>query len=564
MHSSITNCSTYSGFGAVLSQVGMSPADQWPVDWSQYDGVSLWVRAGSGAQGPIFFEILSPNCVAPPPDGSGTASNGAVDRYNCHGKLLKTLSTDWQQVFVPFGTTGPRWIPSPYPVRGLLTCASTDFCEAPPLDTRSVLGIQLSLEDPWTSYPAPVQNYDVWIDDVALYKFSDQPQNSGLSSWVQSGKYGFPQNKNYPYCAKPSAADGRLIQDAFVNWKALFVKSEAGHLRVIGPENDTGPGGPGPTVSLSEGIAYGMLIAVYMGDRDLFDGLLSYWKANAVAQTMLMKWRIGGSGGTGSEADADEDAAFALQMATKQWGDAYQADADAILSQFLANDVGADGYLKAGSEFGGGYDLWNPSYFAPAYYRYFATVDATHADTWNALVTNGYQQLANIAGSNGLVPAWCTSVAGASCAKRGGNGGDLDGMYQYDAHRTPWRIGLDQCWNGSKDAKSYLDKVVQFFASRGSGLSSLGDVYDETGSIAGSYSIYNSMSLIGGVAVGAMGVDSVTAFRNRSWSYLLSAEYTMYPGFKVGTSTGAPMYTYHNATVGLLALLTLSGNFYLM
>jgi hypothetical protein len=310
-----------------------------------------------------------------------------------------------------------------------------------------------------------------------------------------------------------------------------------------------------------------MLIAVYMGDRDLFDGLLGYWKANAGAQTMLMTWKIGGTGGTGSATDADEDAAFALQMATKQWGDTYQADAEAILSQFLANDVGADGYLKGGSDYGSGHDRWNPSYFAPAYYRYFATVDATHADTWNALVTNGYQQLANIAGSNGLVPAWCTSVAGASCAKRGGNGGDLDGMYQYDAHRTPWRIGLDQCWNGSTDAKAYLDKVVGFFAglSGRAGLSSLGDVYNETGSIAAG-SIYNSMSLIGCVGVGAMGTSDsgVPALRNRAWSYLLNAQYTMNPGFRVGTSTGGPMYSYHNATVGLLTMLTLSGNFYLM
>jgi hypothetical protein len=253
-------------------------------------------------------------------------------------------------------------------------------------------------------------------------------------------------------------------------------------------------------------------------------------------------------------------------MATKQWGDTYQADADAILSQFLANDVGADGYLKGGSDYGSGHDLWNPSYFAPAYYRYFATIDATHADTWNAVVTNGYQQLANIAGNYGLVPAWCTSVAGTSCAKRGGNGGTTDAMYQYDAHRTPWRIGLDQCWNGSTDAKAYLDKVVTFFATlsgRG-GLSSLGDVYTETGSIAYG-AIYNSMSLIGCVGVGAMGTtDSDAAFRNRAWSYLLNAQYTMNPGFRVGSSTGAPMYTYHNATVGLLAMLTLSGNFYLM
>jgi hypothetical protein len=141
-------------------------------------------------------------------------------------------------------------------------------------------------------------------------------------------------------------------------------------------------------------------------------------------------------------------------------------------------------------------------------------------------------------------------------------------MYQLDSHRTPWRIGVDQCWNNDANAKAYLNKVVGFFSTitENTGLSSLGDVYTSAGAINATSSIYNSMSLIGCVGVGAMGsaATGAASFRNRAWQYLLEGQYTANYAFKHGGTNWIPMYNYHNATVGLLAMLTMTGNFYLM
>jgi hypothetical protein len=251
-----------------------------------------------------------------------------------------------------------------------------------------------------------------------------------------------------------------------------------------------------------------------------------------------------------------------------------------ILSQFLSSDVDSTTvsgqyYLKPGNSFGGR-DETNPSYFAPAFYRYFANVaDAAHATQWTSLVSNVYAQLANIApsGNNGLVPAWCTN----NCTQRGDNNKypPDEQMYQYDSHRTPWRIGLDLCWNGATTAaaaKTYVDKVVGFFAgaTASAGMSSLGDIYTATGTV-NSDSAPNSMSLIGCAGVGAMGSTATGAatFRDLAWKFLLDGQYTDNPVYRNGIISGGtyapkPGYTYYNVTVGLMTMMTMSGNFYIM
>jgi endo-1,4-beta-D-glucanase Y len=565
MHSSISGCQTYSGFGAALHPV-LGGNVRNPVDVSTYDGISFWIKAGSGTQGPLYLEFNSKECV--PVAAGGVAVSPVIDANNCHGKLLTSIPTTWTQMFVPFGTTGARWLPTFG--SGTNVCASGNFCEAPALNPANMLSFQFALEDPFDQKPALASSYDVWVDDVAFYKFSDTPKDAGLKTWSQTGAANtFPQDKTFTGCTKPTGATGKLIQDAYVNWKAKFVVADGSNFKVISPEIDTGS----PTVS--EGMGYGMLMAVYMGDKALFDGLLGYWKAHGSGQNMLMTWKIGGTGGTGSATDADEDTAFALQMAVKQWGSSYSSDASAILGQFLANDVDSAGYLKPGNLFGG-QTLTNPSYFAPAFYRYFASVDTANASKWNALVANCYTELGNISGSKGLVPAWCTGSASSPCSTPGSGGKNYadELTYQYDSHRTPWRIGLDVCWNGASAAsagKSYLDKVVGFFAdaSNTAGISSLADIYSTTGTPTGAGGgtiVYNSMSLVGCAGAGAMGSTATNAasFRDRVWKFLLAAQYSDNPTFKVGDSATKPGYTYYNATVGLLTLMTLSGNFYPM
>lgn len=137
-----------------------------------------------------------------------------------------------------------------------------------------------------------------------------------------------------------------------------------------------------------------------------------------------------------------------------------------------------------------------------------------------------------------------------------------DTDYQYDAHRTPWRIGLDACWNGNPDAQNYAKLITGFFATQATnGIGRVVDIYQTNGTpLTGAK--FNSMSIIGTAGAGAMySAGTTTAhkqFLDRAWRFLLDASYTADPTFRAGV-TGA--YTYFNATVGLLTALTLSGNF---
>jgi len=124
---------------------------------------------------------------------------------------------------------------------------------------------------------------------------------------------------------------------AYSQWKSTFVSGD----KVIRPEhqNDT----------ISEGIAYGMLIAVNMNDHDLFDSLYGFWKNHPASTTSLMTSCVPGGppdGGAvtsppcaasgGSATGADEDAAYALLMADKAWGGTYKADALTMINDIWA------------------------------------------------------------------------------------------------------------------------------------------------------------------------------------------------------------------------------------
>ena len=82
--------------------------------------------------------------------------------------------------------------------------------------------------------------------------------------------------------------------------------------------------------------------------------------------------------------------------------------------------------------------------------------------------------------------------------------------YQYDAHRVPWRIGLDACWNGSSanaaDAKAFLLSNTNFFVSKSAnGIGRVFDIYQVTGGVVeSSDAVPNSMSAVGTAGVGAM------------------------------------------------------------
>jgi endo-1,4-beta-D-glucanase Y len=425
--------------------------------------------------------------------------------------------------------------------------------------------LQFSVYDQFPKTGTTAGTYDLWVDNVAFYKGAN-----GIATFTSSPNTAnpFPQDKAVGTCAKPTGASGKFLVDMYLRWKNRFVVTSGNQSRVVRPENQND--------TVSEGIGYGMLIAVYMGDKTLFDGLYAYWVAHPAGTgnaAMLMDWCVNGGGGSGSTGtscngdgsatDADEDVAWALIQAGKQWGGTYATSGTAMVKQIFASDIDASGIPKGGNQYGSP-NPTNPSYFAPAYYRVFAGIDA--GDNWGGAVTASYSGLkANAATfANGLVSAWCSNGCGTLAANQGSQAPADDMKYQYDAHRVPWRFGLDACWNGGSanaaDAKAYLLSNTNFFISQStSGIGRVFDIYQAGNPIIhGSNAVPNSMSAIGTAGVGAManaGNANAKAFLDRAYRFVLDASYTSDPA---SATTG---YTYFNATVGLLTALTMSGNF---
>jgi endo-1,4-beta-D-glucanase Y len=558
MHSTGTGHDTtsgYVGFGTSFDAVLPPPASTTaktrnPYDLSGYDGISFKIKSTSGTAPPVWVEFQDTENV-PTPDG--TAQYKTIDQYNTRGMLLTGIGSTWTTVYVPFGIIAPRYLPS---------TTSTDcsngnaFCQAPVWDPKNALGFQFGVYPQFTVQPftsSSSLNYDLWVDDVTLYKGDD-----GLGTWTSSSgsKHPFPvDSAKVGSCSKPAGASGKYLVQMYNTWKKTFVTGSGNSTRVIRPENGND--------TVSEGIGYGMLIAVYMGDQPLFDGLWSYAKAHP-ASGLLMNWCIPGNGGScsasgGSATDADEDMAFALLQADKQWGGgSYASDASMLIKQIGDKDIDTGTMLpNGGSNFGSGMQT-NPSYWAPAYYRAFATVDSGHP--WNTIANNVYTALNAIAGkSNGnaagaLVPAWCS---GSNCGSVAGNGYTDGAIYQYDAHRVPWRFGLDACWNGTTSGSTFLSKNAAFFANIAkNGIGRIVDIYSLSGTASGD-AAPNSMSIVGTAGVGAMAAGN--SFASTAWQFLLDASYS--PQSLIKDTQGHIGYTYFNATVGLLTALTLSGNF---
>ena len=157
-----------------------------------------------------------------------------------------------------------------------------------------MLGLQFSVYDQFPKAGTTAGTYDLWVDDVSFYK-----GGSGVATFTSSAgtAKAFPVDGAVGTCTKPTGATGKFLVDMYVRWKNRFVT--AAPVRVIRPENQND--------TVSEGIGYGMLLSVYMGDRTLFDNLWTYWSGHPAGGTagptgnnLLMDWCVNGSGGAGS------------------------------------------------------------------------------------------------------------------------------------------------------------------------------------------------------------------------------------------------------------------------
>lgn len=361
-----------------------------------------------------------------------------------------------------------------------------------------------------------------------------------------------------PRAITPSRASLDDVRSAFERYRSEIITADGarGFLRARRP--DTPDGVANSTVS--EGIAYGMIIAVYMGDQPLFDALYKYALCFA-NERGLMDWYISPDGmrrlGVGGASDSDEDIAFALIMADRQWGgrgalpDAYlslaQAQIDRVWRYEVDHERSPNMFLP-GDDWRGK-DVFNPSYFAPHQYRLFGAVSGNQRG-WEQVIDRGYeilelcQNASSLGHKNGLVPAWCDPSGRPVEAFPGAMTN-----HQYDSARTPFRIAQDYFESGDPRARRYLERVSGFFA--GVGAEAIVDGYLLDGTPAPDPNAKQpnpgSAVFVGPIAVAACHDSAHQAFVDACYARL-----------RTGELLARSRYYNHSWTV--LSLLMLTGN----
>src|SRR5690554_867347 len=80
-----------------------------------------------------------------------------------------------------------------------------------------------------------------------------------VSSAMAAPQYPFPQNRANPYGNTVKYATPQMIQDHFEKWKSAWYQDKGSEAWILAPD--------GTCSTVSEAIAYGMLIMVYMSSN---------------------------------------------------------------------------------------------------------------------------------------------------------------------------------------------------------------------------------------------------------------------------------------------------------
>ena len=368
-----------------------------------------------------------------------------------------------------------------------------------------------------------------------------------------AGQFPFPQNKMYPHGHIIEYADTDMIKEHYKLWKQAWYQASNGW--VLAPE--------GTCSTVSEAIAYGMLISVYMDDQDVFKKLYNTWTSNSAGANGGMNWRINNgncpqqSAGTGTASDADFDAALALVMASKQWNDAsYLTAGKSLISWIASNDI-ASNKIKPGNQWN---DAFNPSYSTTANFQLFQDVAG---GSWSSVISQTYTELSACQdATTGLVPDWC-DWSGHKPTKTSAAVSNDIGFYD-DAARTPWRMAMAYYWYGDTKAQAFNKKVVSWLIPETRTASSVNSGYAWTGS---SYKADNSdernfvsSTFSGGLGLATSSIESAEAKTYLGTVYKVLKEKTSCAtaqGCGEGSVVGEK---YYPATLNMIYLLLVTGN----
>lgn len=323
----------------------------------------------------------------------------------------------------------------------------------------------------------------------------------------------------------------------------------------------------------SEGMSYGMMLAVQMDLQTQFNALWKFartfmqfpgnsgttsWRYNfrwqgTVNTSNANNWQVNFGANTGPAPDGDEYFAAALYLADRRWGSGggvnYQQDADNIAHAMISNPsangntplINAANNLVVFYPAGGSAQYTDPSYNLPAFYELFA-LDGPGGDAarWNA-ITDASRRLivASAHATTGLHPDY------ANFNGTPNTGGSNHDQFRYDAWRVIMNMGVDYAWF-SQDQRftTQANEYHAFFTSQLTTNNVRNALFTLDGNTAsgGSSTALTSTLASGAIASTAANRDD---FVQAAWN--------------VGQQSG--QYRYYQEAVYLLGLLSTAGVF---
>lgn len=315
----------------------------------------------------------------------------------------------------------------------------------------------------------------------------------------------------------------------------------------------------------SEGMSYGMMMAVQLDRQDDFNKLWQWANTYSLNKTGPMTgyfaWQVSTDGkvmDSNPAPDGEEYMAMALFFASHRWGDGsgifnYGAEANKLLNtMYLNGETRANGepislfyhpeqQIIFSPAMNDDRTFTDPSYHLPAFYELWSRWADNHNEFWAGLATTSRRFWRDAAHeTTGLTPDYAY-FSGEPHGQQ-----DSQKVYfQYDAWRTIGNAGMDYSWWAADSWQTtWANRLQAFFATQG--VTTYGGLYKLNGEVLENNKDH-SPGLVAMNAVAALAASHVN-----SWEFVENL-------WDTRTPTG--QYRYYDGCLYLFGMLASSGNF---
>jgi endoglucanase len=397
----------------------------------------------------------------------------------------------------------------------------------------------------------------------------------------------FPHHVTYPApVIKPNnftqAQLDQQVQSYYAAWKARYFREVANTnpIQAYSYYNLEHVNSPRSAVTVSEQHGYAMVIEAYLGNQTDFDKMVAFYKAHPSLYAVpnadisppdhMMCWQetINSKGvvsnvakGPDSATDGDEDIAYSLLLADRQWGstgaynykqmalDLIKDHPRVMIGSTALPGVVADPVLWLGDwtihQRNTGTSQWlgatRPSDWMFDHYKSFINVlnangSAQDASTFQSMVNLMYSISNRIntvfSPSTGLMPDFILKSTNGVYSETGTYNppagklleGTTDPTYSWNSCRVPWRFGTDYVINGNSQLKAQLQKLNAFIKQASAGNPAnvrTGYKLDGTATGSGTDLAFTSPLLVSNMVPKADGTFD-QAWLNALWTYVNS------------------------------------------